>query len=288
MRITKSSALYRMAIGLLAMTAISCSTTQEKPSVLEDVQAEYERVASQPFVQKYAPEELDEAQRAVDQTEDAWRQDAEKDLVRHYAYIAERRIAIAEEAGEQGRAEHAISNAETERQQVLLNVREAQAQRAQTRAEQAEQRARELEQMLADLENEMETIKTEKTSEGIVLTLQDILFDTNEANLKSNASATLDKVAAFLNNYERRQLEIKGYTDSTGSEGYNQELSERRAESVEEALVARGVLPERIDTRGFGERHPVASNDTPFGRQQNRRVEILIANPELESSGSDK
>ena len=286
MKITKAPAPCMMAMGLVAMAAVSCSTTQDKPSALQEVQADYERVASQPFVQQFAPEELDAAERAVTQTENAWQEDADEEFVRHYAYIAERRIAIAEEAGKQGRAENAIDNAETERQQVLLNVRETQAQSAQTRAEQAEQRARELEQTLADLESEMETIKTEKTSEGIVLTLQDILFDTNEANLKSNAAATLDKVAAFLNNYEQRQLEIKGYTDSTGSDGYNQELSERRAKSVEEALVARGVTPGRIDTRGFGERNPVASNDTPFGRQQNRRVEILIANPELESSGS--
>jgi outer membrane protein OmpA-like peptidoglycan-associated protein len=282
MRIAKTPVLC-----LMALAVAGCSTTQDKPSALEEVQTDYERVASQPFVQQFAPEELDDARRAVAQTEEAWQKDADEELIRHYAYIAERRISIAEEAGEEGRAEQAINNAETERQQVLLKVRETQANRAQTRAEQAEMRARELEQNLANLESEMETIKTEKTAEGIVLTLQDILFDTNEATLKPNASATLDKVAAFLNNYERRQLEIKGYTDSTGSEGYNQELSERRARSVEEALVARGVLPGRIDTSGFGERYPVASNDTAFGRQQNRRVEILIANPELESSSSE-
>jgi outer membrane protein OmpA-like peptidoglycan-associated protein len=282
MRVAKTPILC-----LTALAVASCSTTPEKPGALEEVQADYERVASQPFVQQFAPEELDNAQRAVAQTEEAWEKDADDELIRHYAYIAERRIAIAEEAGKEGRAEEAINNAETERQQVLLGVRETQATRAQTRAEQAELKAQELEQTLADLESEIETIKTEKTAEGIVLTLQDILFDTNEATLKPNASATLDKVAAFLNNYERRQLEIKGYTDSTGSDGYNQELSERRAQSVEEALVARGVDPGRINTRGYGERFPVASNDTAFGRQQNRRVEILIANPELGSSGSE-
>lgn len=267
-------------MGLCALAVVSCSTTPDRHSGVEQARAEYDQLAAQAYVQQYAAKELDDAQQAVAQAEESWQTDKDDELTSHYVYVAERRIAIAEEAAEQGRAEKEISNAETERQQVLLAIREAEVNRAQNRN-------RELEQTLADLESEMETIKTKETDEGIVLTLQDILFNTSESDLKPGASATLDKVASFLNNYERRQLEIKGYTDSTGPEEYNQSLSERRAQSVEEALVIRGVDPGRIDTTGYGERYPVAPNDSAVGRQQNRRVEILIANPDSASSTSD-
>ncbi len=279
MSIIKTSKLGLMA-ALAAGTIVGCSTTPEVPSAVQDARAEYDRLAAQGYAQRHAAEELDDAEQAVALAEEAWRKDTDELIVNHYAYLAERRVAIAEEAAERGRAEATIEEAELERQQVMLEIREAEATRAQARAQQAELRNKELEQSLAGMQNEMETLKTETTNEGIVLTLQDILFATNEAQLKSSADRTLDRVATFLNNYQNRELEIKGYTDSTGSAEYNQGLSERRAQSVEQALVVRGVDPERIETEGFGEEYPVADNDTSVGRQQNRRVEILIANPE--------
>jgi outer membrane protein OmpA-like peptidoglycan-associated protein len=89
---------------------------------------------------------------------------------------------------------------------------------------------------------------------------------------------TIDKLAAFLERYPDRRVTVEGFTDSTGSAEYNQALSERRAQSVRDALVQKGIDPARVDTQGYGEEFPKASNETPAGRQLNRRVEVVISN----------
>jgi outer membrane protein OmpA-like peptidoglycan-associated protein len=103
-----------------------------------------------------------------------------------------------------------------------------------------------------------------------------ITFATNSADLNSRFFPVLDKVGATLKEYDQTVIEVAGHTDSTGSSSYNQALSERRAQSVAAYLESRGVPQKRMMTVGAGETHPIASNDTPNGRQQNRRVEITI------------
>lgn len=104
----------------------------------------------------------------------------------------------------------------------------------------------------------------------------DYLFDVDSAILKPGADAEIDRVAAVLNKYPKTRIRIEGYTDSTGPEQYNQELSERRAQAVKNALITKGVSPERMVTVGLGESNPVAGNETPEGRQLNRRVNVVI------------
>ncbi|HEX2779351.1 MAG TPA: OmpA family protein [Gemmatimonadaceae bacterium] len=115
-----------------------------------------------------------------------------------------------------------------------------------------------------------------ETSRGLVISLSDILFDVNQATLKAGAAQNVQKIAAILNQYPDYNISVEGHTDASGSDAYNQDLSERRAASVREALVAGGVAASRISSKGFGESQPVASNDTPSGRQQNRRVEVIV------------
>ena len=110
----------------------------------------------------------------------------------------------------------------------------------------------------------------------MVLTLGDVLFDTGRAELNPGAARTLDQLAAFLKENTERTVAIEGYTDATGTEQGNQVLSERRANSVKNALTDRGIASARISARGFGEASPVASNNTAAGRQQNRRVEVVL------------
>lgn len=105
----------------------------------------------------------------------------------------------------------------------------------------------------------------------------DIMFDTNSAVLKSGAYDEINRVATVLNQYPETTMRIAGHTDSTGSETYNQQLSQRRADAVKQALAAQGVNPARMTTVGFGESQPVADNATEAGRQLNRRVTITIA-----------
>ena len=153
------------------------------------------------------------------------------------------------------------------RRRQTLPVHEAarNAQQAQT----AEERAKALERELADL-------KGKKTDRGVVVTLGDVLFDTGKATLKPGAYSTVERLAAVLKEDASRKVLIEGHTDNVGSDEYNQGLSERRAQSVQAALFERGVEASQISTVGKGETTPVASNDNPAGRQQNRRVELVF------------
>jgi outer membrane protein OmpA-like peptidoglycan-associated protein len=104
-------------------------------------------------------------------------------------------------------------------------------------------------------------------------------FPTGKADLKPGATGSLNKLAAFLDKYPDRSVAIQGYTDSVGSDDYNQGLSERRAESVKSYLTGQGIGSSRLVASGKGRSDPVADNDSAAGRQQNRRVEVLISNP---------
>lgn len=105
----------------------------------------------------------------------------------------------------------------------------------------------------------------------------DVLFDTDSAALKAGSHSEISRVARVLNEYPQTSIVVAGHTDSTGSEEHNQALSERRAQSVKNALLDQGVSPARVTTVGYGETQPIASNYTPEGRQMNRRVVVTIA-----------
>lgn len=105
----------------------------------------------------------------------------------------------------------------------------------------------------------------------------DVLFDTDSAALKAGSHTEISRVARVLNEYPQTSIVVAGHTDSTGSEEHNQALSERRAQSVKNALIDQGVSPARVTTVGYGEMQPIASNYTPEGRQMNRRVVVTIA-----------
>ena len=109
-----------------------------------------------------------------------------------------------------------------------------------------------------------------------VIELEGVHFDFDKATLRPEAKAVLDEAAALLNKHERVVVEVAGHTDSTGSEAYNQGLSERRANSVRDYLTAKGVKATRLTAKGYGESRPVASNDTKEGRAENRRVELIV------------
>jgi outer membrane protein OmpA-like peptidoglycan-associated protein len=109
-----------------------------------------------------------------------------------------------------------------------------------------------------------------------VLTLGDVLFDTGKAELNSGAARKLDQLAQFLTEHPDRRVQIDGFTDSVGSDSYNLDLSQRRADAVRSALLSRGIASTRVSDQGYGKAFPVASNEDSGGRQLNRRVEIVI------------
>jgi outer membrane protein OmpA-like peptidoglycan-associated protein len=128
------------------------------------------------------------------------------------------------------------------------------------------------------LQIEIAALKGRMTERGIVLTIGDVLFATGTATLSPMADNEINRLAAFMKEYPDRSVLIEGYTDSTGAEGTNLDLSLNRANAVSNKLVAKGISRGRITTKGFGEESPVAGNDTAAGREQNRRVDVIILN----------
>jgi outer membrane protein OmpA-like peptidoglycan-associated protein len=122
----------------------------------------------------------------------------------------------------------------------------------------------------------VQQLRAERTSRGMVVTLEDVLFQVNGAQLQPGAQTELLRLADYLKRNPDRKIMIEGHTDNTGSSEYNLQLSQLRAQSVESYLISSGVAPDRIRSIGYGETRPEAPNDTATGRQQNRRVEIVI------------
>src|SRR5262249_14114236 len=120
-------------------------------------------------------------------------------------------------------------------------------------------------------------LETRDTARGLIVNMSDVLFDTGQHTLKPGAREKLAKVSGILLAHPGLKVEVEGHTDSVGSEDYNQVLSERRAESVKSYLTGQGLSSGLITAKGFGEEHPVASNDTAEGRQRNRRVELVVS-----------
>ncbi|HET9483033.1 MAG TPA: OmpA family protein [Xanthomonadales bacterium] len=134
----------------------------------------------------------------------------------------------------------------------------------------------------ARLRDELGRAQTRETDRGIVLTLGDVLFSVGKSDLKPGAKRTLDKLVAAMRRDPDATVTIEGHTDSTGKRAYNLELSKRRAIAVRSYLSSKGVASQRIKARGLGPDFPVATNNTEAGRQQNRRVELLVQNDGFE------
>jgi outer membrane protein OmpA-like peptidoglycan-associated protein len=137
-----------------------------------------------------------------------------------------------------------------------------------------------------EIERDLEGAKVERIGEGIKITFDSgILFDVNKSDLKPVARENLTKLATILNKYEDTEILVEGHTDSTGPHDYNMDLSLRRAQSVANQLTGQQVLATRLHIMGYGPDQPVAGNDTDYGRQQNRRVDIAIyANNKLKKA----
>lgn len=195
---------------------------------------------------------------------------------------AERNRRQAEEAS--ARSERQKAEAEAARQAALLEQERAriEAERARAAKEASDQALanaqREKDELRERLRQQLNIVlETRESARGLIVNMSDVLFDTAKHTLRPGAREKLAKIAGILIAHPGLKLEVEGHTDSVGTEDYNQQLSERRAGSVRNYLAQMGVPATAIVSRGFGELQPVASNDNAAGRQQNRRVEIVVS-----------
>ena len=293
------------SVALLSIATLAGCASVPENSLLNEARNDYSAAQNNPQVINLAPTELKQAGDALAKANNASDKKEDASVVTHLAYLAKQRVAIAQETARQKVAETAVTNAATERSKIRLDARTAEANKAQQsavasqrqadasqqsavasqrqaeasqqEAAKSQQQARDAEMRTGLLETQLKELNAKKTERGLVITLGDVLFDTNQAQLKSGGTRSLQKLAGFLKQYPQRKAQVEGYTDSTGSADYNLELSDRRANAVRSSLVGMGIGNDRITTHGYGQESPVASNDTADGRQLNRRVEIVLS-----------
>ncbi len=260
------------ALALLLVTSAGCAPRKPPPELV-DARAAHARAQVGPALQMN-PAGLYSARRALDDAERKWQDDPGSEEARHLAYIAHRKALLAE-----SQARTAIAQSQT----VLAQAALAQLQRsALDRAEgkldaQAERLAKVQEEMREAWQGLAAYAAVKDEARGKVISLSgSVLFASNKAELMPTAMERLDEVATALKQYDGRRILVVGHTDNVGTDKNNMELSQQRAEAVRDYLAGHGIKPELIRAEGRGEAEPIASNDSPEERANNRRVEIIV------------
>jgi outer membrane protein OmpA-like peptidoglycan-associated protein len=262
--------------GLSALLA-ACASAPQRNDQLEQARTEVQQFSAEPLAQQAANGDLEAARASLNQADTAFQQKRPPEEVDHLAYLAMRHAQAGEARVAEARARQQVAQAQKERDQILLQARERETEQAKAEAATARNTAAATQAELTSARQELQNLQSKQTDRGMVMTLSDVLFDTGRATLKPGATRDLDRLAQALKDNPNTKVKIEGFTDSVGSESYNQQLSERRAQAVADALQMRGVPLDRVQVEGLGKEFPVASNETPAGRQQNRRVEIVFS-----------
>jgi outer membrane protein OmpA-like peptidoglycan-associated protein len=263
-----------------ATAAREAAQDAEDARTLTVKRREDERVAQQQQAAQNATAQAQAAQQAeAQQRMDAERQKMQADLAAaneakaRAEADAERQAAMVREQQANAAAQQSAQQAALANQQAAMATQAAadsQQQALQAEQEKAELRARLLAQFNQILE-------THDSSRGLVVNVGDVLFDTARYSLRPNAREALAKFAGIVLVYPGLTLTIEGHTDSTGTQDFNQKLSEERADGVRDYLAQQGLAVPSMTALGMGEAMPVADNDTGTGRQKNRRVEIIVS-----------
>src|SRR4029453_1716684 len=311
-------------VPIIATSCASSDQQQAVKAQMEQAQAAYQQAKADPNVQTYAQLRLADAEKALLAAERA--KDLDEKLHLGYLAERKAQLASvtgatsrteqniqqfgrevsdvllqmrnrelkAARAGTETRnsdGEQARRAAEARARDAEMKLREAEAktreaEQARRQAALAETQARAAEEAKATLASELASLKAQHTDRGLVLTVGDVLFAAGKAEVGPGALRGIDKLADFLKAYPKRNVLIEGHTDNTGDEDFNVKLSQQRADAVRDMLVAKGIAAERVRTKGYGPKLPVVANDTPAGRQQNRRVEVVILNEGASADGS--
>jgi outer membrane protein OmpA-like peptidoglycan-associated protein len=290
----KSGTAILLPFGLLFLFLTGCGLSRKEMMAqdqMERARKAYAEARANPSVEAYAPIELQEAGKALQAAEQAEKA-KETDEILQLGYLAERKTQFAVTTADGKVAERDIDKLNVEKAEMNARKQTLEAERARKEAAAETEKAAkaksaaEMEAAKAakakaesdQLMKELASLKAQQTERGIVLTIGDVLFATGKADLSPDANKSVNKLADFLKKYPNRDVLIEGHTDSVGADDYNLVLSRKRADSVKYKLMGEGIEEGRITTVGYGERFPLASNDTKAGKTQNRRVEVIILN----------
>jgi len=262
-----------IAATVSSVLLVACAAAPQIPAGAAQARSKLTQLQSHQDLATRAPVAIKDAEVAVSAAETPQTDEA---LGAHQVYIADRKVDTAWALAESRLAEDQRAALGADREDARLDARTREADAAKLAA--ASSAA-----LSTELQRQIDELQAKDTDRGLVLTLGDVLFETGKAQLKSGATGNLNTLVMFLNNYPNRTVLIEGYTDSVGSDDYNQGLSSRRAESVQAYLVGQGIDRGRLTASGLGESAPVADNESATGRQMNRRVEVIISNPDLAS-----
>ncbi len=291
-----------IAAAVAALLLSACATAPVKPSGADEARAKLTRLQADPNLGNLAPVAMRQAAEAVQAAEEP---QTDRDLGIYRVYMADREVDIARALAATSYAESQRALIVAAREAARLAVRTQQLDDSQRATDQARlatdqargdalaanQAANDAQQAAAliaaqslELQQQITMLQARVTDRGLVLTLGDVLFTTGQADLQPGATGHLARLVTFLNKYPSRSVEIDGYTDSVGTQEYNLSLSQRRADAVRSFLLGQGIDASRVSSQGKGEDDPVANNGSASGRQQNRRVEVVISNPKLASN----
>ncbi|MDB5983634.1 MAG: putative outer membrane protein [Pseudomonas sp.] len=238
--------------AVVSLLLAGCAATPENANLLQ-AREQFSTLQNKPESNTLAALETRDASLALGNADLLSDQNRKAEGIDQLAYIASQKIALAEQTILAREAEAGLKTIDAERTQARLDVR--------------------TEQLKA-----LQALKAKKTERGQVITFGDVLFDTGKAELKYGSQGNFRQLADFLLANPERKVRIEGFTDSTGSDAFNQHLSERRADAVARTLEKMGVSRERMTSTGYGKQHPVADNATAHSRQLNRRVEVIVSN----------
>jgi len=273
----------RILIGMaLALGFAGCASTPEPNPLLVHARGVVETAQADPNANKYAALDLEAAKKQLDIAEAASVRN-DQPAIAQPAYLAEHLARIAEARGAAKADDARVAEGQSERDRIQLAARTREVNSANLATNAAIGQRDAAAEQAARLQAEVDQLKATPTPRGLVLTLGDVLFDTGRAELNPGAARKLDQLGQFLTDHPERRVQIDGFTDSVGTESYNQDLSQRRADAVKFALVSRGINASRIGSQGYGKGFPVADNADAGGRQLNRRVEVVIGD---DSGGS--
>jgi len=263
------------------LAATACAASTPTPELVSARQA-YDRARTDPSA-SLVPDSVLSAKQSLDKAEAVHEKDPQSDEERSYSYVAQRRAELAITLGENAKTKQQAEAAAVQYSQLQDKLRTSAVAQLGAERNQVNQLGSALVQSEAKAARAMESLnkiaQVKEEARGMVITLSgQVLFVTGKSELLPAARDQLDQVAIALKDQgSLKPMVVEGYTDSVGSDATNQKLSKDRAESVRAYLVSKGVPSDKITSVGKGKANPVASNDTPEGRANNRRVEIIVA-----------